>query len=120
MQRVNPTPLPPTTAIIEQLRALEDARRDGAIELPAGERLKVTNLTKVFWPGPKFTKGDLLRYCTEVSPWLLPAVADRPLVMKRFPNGINSPAFYQQRTRDENPPAGVRIETLPFESDQGA
>jgi bifunctional non-homologous end joining protein LigD len=33
--------------------------------------------------------------------------------MKRFPNGIASPAFYQQRSRLENPPAGVRIETLP-------
>jgi bifunctional non-homologous end joining protein LigD len=108
-------PVAANTAILDQLRALEDARRDGAIELPGGERLKVTNLAKVFWPGPKFTKGDLLRYYTEVSPFLLPAVADRPLVMKRFPNGINSPAFYQQRTRDEKPPAGVRIETLPFD-----
>lgn len=105
------------SAVIEQLRALEDARRDGTIELPDGARLGVSNLAKVFWPGPKLTKGDLLRYYAEVSPLILPAVADRPLVMKRFPNGIGGPAFYQQRSRLENPPPGVRIETLPKDLD---
>jgi bifunctional non-homologous end joining protein LigD len=99
--------------VIEQLRALEDARRDGSIELPGGQRLGVTNLAKVFWPKSKLTKGDLLRYYAEVSPFMLPAVADRPLVMKRFPNGVAGMAFYQQRKRLEQPPQGVRIETLP-------
>jgi bifunctional non-homologous end joining protein LigD len=109
-------------AVIDQLRALEDARKDGEVTLPNGDRLKVTNLAKPFWPAaaaapprrgePAITKGDLLRYYVEVSPYILPAVADRPLVMKRFPNGVNAPAFYQQRSREERPPAGVRIETL--------
>jgi bifunctional non-homologous end joining protein LigD len=98
--------------VIEHLRALEDARRDGTIELPDGDRVGVTNLAKLFWPALKITKGDLLRYYVEVSPYLLPAVADRPLVMKRFPNGIDGKAFYQQRSRLEKPPAGVRIEQL--------
>jgi bifunctional non-homologous end joining protein LigD len=99
--------------VIDQLRALEDARRDGTIELPDGLRLGVTNLAKVFWPKPKLTKGDLLRYYAEVSPLILPAVEDRPLVMKRFPNGVGGMAFYQQRSRIEKPPPWVRIETLP-------
>ena len=108
-------------AIIARLHELEDARKDGEIQLPNGDRIKATNLSKVFWPslrgsaapGAKaLTKGDLLRYYVEVSPYLLPAVADRPLVMKRFPNGIHGKAFYQQRSREERPPAGVRIETL--------
>lgn len=107
--------------VIEQLRALEDAHKDGTIELPNGDRLGVTNLHKVFWPAASkrrggesgaLTKGDLLRYYVEVSPFLLPSVADRPLVMKRFPNGITGPAFYQQRKRLEQPPPGVRVETL--------
>lgn len=101
--------------LIQQLRAIEDSRKDGTIELPDGGRLGVTNLSKVYWPGPKLTKGDLLRYYVEVAPFILPAVADRPLVMKRFPNGIKAPAFYQQRSRNEKPPKGVRIETLPDE-----
>ena len=104
-------------AVIDQLRALEDVRRDGSVELPDGSRLGVTNLAKIFWPKQKLTKGDLLRYYAEVSPYVLPAVADRPLVMKRFPNGIGGAAFYQQRSRLEKPPAGVRIETIPDEID---
>lgn len=98
--------------LIEQLRALEDARRDGALTLPNGDRLNVTNLSKVFYPDLKITKGDLLRYYARVAPFILPAVEDRPLVMKRFPNGIVGKAFYQQRSREERPPKGVRIETL--------
>ena len=102
----------PHHAVIDQLRALEDARKDGTVTLPDGARLGVTNLAKVFWPKLKLTKGDLLRYYAGVSSLILPAVADRPLVMKRFPNGVGAPAFYQQRSRLEKPPPGVRIETL--------
>ena len=104
-------------SVVEQLRALEDARKDGAIELPSGERLPVTNLAKAFWPKLKLTKGDLLRYYAQVSHLILPVVSDRPLVMKRFPNGIDKPAFYQQRSRIEQPPPGVRIEILPPEGE---
>ena len=103
--------------VVDQLEHLEREKRDGTLQLPGGERLGVTNLSKVFWPGPKLTKGDLLRYYARVAPFILPAVADRPLVMKRFPNGIDKPAFYQQRSRLEQPPAGVRIETLADELD---
>jgi bifunctional non-homologous end joining protein LigD len=95
--------------VVEQLQVLEDTRRDGTITLPDGLTLDVTNPAKVFWPAEKLTKGDLLRFYVRVSPWLLPAVEDRPLVMKRFPNGINNKAFYQQRAPDDVPP-GVRVE----------
>jgi bifunctional non-homologous end joining protein LigD len=104
-------------ALIDQLNALQDARKDGVLTLPNGDSLKVTNLAKVFWPDGKITKGDLLRYYVQVSPFILPAVEDRPLVMKRFPNGIKGQAFYQQRSREEKPPPGVRIEILPDEAD---
>ena len=114
-----PVPIPAAEAekgdrppLGEQLRALEDARRDGTIELPDGSRLGITNPHKVFWPDRKLTKGDLLRYYATVAHLILPVVEDRPLVMKRFPNGIGASAFYQQRSRLEKPPAGVRIETI--------
>jgi bifunctional non-homologous end joining protein LigD len=96
--------------VIDRLRALEDARRDGTLDLPGGRQLAVTNLHKVFWPKLKLTKGDLFRYYVEVSPYLLPAVADRPLVMKRYPNGVAAKPFYQHRAEDT--PAGVRVETV--------
>jgi len=97
--------------LITQLNELESARRDGILTLPSGDRLKVTNLHKIFWPKQKFTKGDLFRYYARVAPYILPAVADRPLVMKRFPNGIAGKPFYQHRA--EAPPPGVRVEPIP-------
>ena len=86
--------------VLEQLRALEDARKDGELTLPEGDRVKVTNLAKPFWKKLGLTKGDLLRYYVEVSPLLLPAVVDRPLVMKRFPNGVDAAAFYQHKVAE--------------------
>jgi bifunctional non-homologous end joining protein LigD len=80
------------------------------VVLPDGGRLRVTNLHKVFWPKAKRTKGDLFRYYARVAPFLLPAVADRPLVMKRFPNGVAAPPFYQHRAPDV--PDGVRWEVV--------
>ena len=101
---------PGTAQLLVQLRELEDAHRDGVLALPGGTSLKVTNLHKIFWPKQKLTKGDLLRYYVEAAPYLLPAVADRPLVMKRFPNGVAAPPFYQHRAEDV--PKGVRVETV--------
>jgi bifunctional non-homologous end joining protein LigD len=101
---------PDTTNLIDQLRAIEDSRRDGLLELPGGDTLRVTNLHKIFWPKLKLTKGDLFRYYAQVAPALLPAIGDRPLVMKRFPNGIGAKPFYQHRA--EEAPERVRIETI--------
>jgi bifunctional non-homologous end joining protein LigD len=108
---------PALESVVQQLHAIERSRKDGTLELPNGDRVGVTNLSKVFWPEGKVTKGELLRYYAAVSPYLLPVVQDRPLVMKRFPNGIEGKAFYQQQSRLERPPAGVRIETLDDEID---
>jgi bifunctional non-homologous end joining protein LigD len=100
--------------VIEQLRSLEEARKDGELQLPNGDQLRVTNLAKPFWPSLKITKGDLLRYYAEVAPLILPTIDDRPLVMRRFPNGVGNSAFYQQR-HPETPPPGVRRQVLPPE-----
>ena len=88
--------------VVDQLQALEDARRDGAISLPDGSRMSVTNLAKLFWPKLKLTKGNLLRYYASVAPFLLPVVADRPLVMKRFPNGVDDPVAFSRRRKQRN------------------
>ena len=99
-----------TGDLIDQLRFLEDAKREAFITLPDGAELKVANLHKVFWPKLKLTKGDLLRYYVQVAPYILPVVADRPLVMKRFPNGIDGEPFYQHRAIDV--PRGIRAEDI--------
>jgi bifunctional non-homologous end joining protein LigD len=102
--------------LVERLSELEEGGRNGVLELPGGDTLDVTNLRKVFWPASKLTKGDLLRHYVRVSPFLLPVVADRPLVMKRQPNGIDGKMFYQQRAPHPVPP-GVRVETVEGDTD---
>ena len=99
--------------VIDQLADIEKTRKaKAALALPDGDSLDVGNLHKVFWPAEGLTKGDLLRYYVRVSPYILPVIADRPLVMKRYPDGVRSEAFYQHRAPDKAPP-GVRIEVLP-------
>ena len=84
---------------------------EGTLDLGGGQRLDVSNLEKVFFPKHGYTKGDLLAYYASVSPFLLPAMADRPLVLKRFPHGVTGESFYQQRA-PEDPPANVRVEAV--------
>ena len=94
-----------------------DARRDGAITLPDGDRLDVTNLATSVLAGQRLTKGDLLRYYAGVSLVILPVVRDRPLVMKRFPNGVDKPARSTSSAQPRSAAAGVRIEVLPLDVD---
>ncbi len=92
--------------------SVEERGGEAIVTLPDGLRLKVGNLDKIFWPASGLTKGDLLRYYAAVAPVLLPVLDDRPLVMKRLPNGVRGQAFYQQRA-PEDVPEGVRVQTLP-------
>jgi bifunctional non-homologous end joining protein LigD len=103
---------PVAAAICAQIDELQARRKNGTIALPEGETLEITNPHKVFWPQGGRTKGDLLRYYARIAPLLLPVLDDRPLVMKRLPNGVDGQSFYQHRAPDPVP-AGVRIETLP-------
>ena len=64
---------------------------------PAGTLpFELTNTKKVFWPEEGYTKGDLLDYYRAISPWLLPYLRDRPLVMTRYPDGIAGKSFFQK------------------------
>jgi bifunctional non-homologous end joining protein LigD len=81
--------------------------------LPA-PRVQETNRDKVYWPADGYTKGDLLDFYRTVSPWLLPYLKDRPLVLTRFPDGIEGKSFYQ---KDAPPftPEWIRTASLPSE-----
>ena len=100
--------------LLDQLTDLEKRRKNGKLKLPNGDTLEVTNLHKIFWPEGKKTKGDLIRHYARISPYILPVVDNRPLVMKRLPNGVDGPSFYQHRAPEPVPP-GVHIETLPHD-----
>ena len=61
-----------------------------------GHVIKLTNLEKVLFPEDGYTKADLIRYYTDVSPYLIPVIRDRPLTLKPFPDGISGMSFYQK------------------------
>lgn len=100
-----------TASLPEQLTALEEKGGDGYLDFGGGKKLKVSNLDKVFFPKEKYTKGDVMRYYTRIADYILPAIQDRPLVLKRFPNGIDGESFYQQKASETTPP-GVRVEVI--------
>jgi bifunctional non-homologous end joining protein LigD len=107
------------SALLDQLDAIQGGSGSGVLNLPGGQRLDVTNLQKPFWPprsrsgrsAPALTKGDLFRHYVRASPYILPVLEDRPLVMKRYPNGVAASPFYQHRAPDRIPP-GVRVESV--------
>ena len=103
-----PDPDEPRDAVVAQLDDLESQKKRGTLVLPGNVRIPVGNLHKVFWPKLGITKGELVRFYVRISPYLLPAVADRPLVMKRLPNGVDGKAFYQHRAPAELP-EGIRV-----------
>jgi bifunctional non-homologous end joining protein LigD len=100
-----------------QLDEIETRGGDGVIDLPGGDRLEVTNLGKTFWPKLKLTKGDLFRHYVRVAPAMLPILADRPLVLKRYPNGVAAKPFYQHRAPDKLP-VGVRVQEVQTDTER--
>ncbi len=95
------------------------AERPEAAEPPTvvvDKTVRFTNLTKVFWPPSEsnavaYTKGDLIDYYRNVAPWFLPYLADRPITLTRYPDGINGKSFFQ---KDAPPfiPGWMRTERL--------
>ncbi len=107
--------------LLELLEQLEQSKRRGTLVLSSGNRVPVGNLHKVFWPEPGITKGELLRFYLRMAPYILPVVEDRPLVMKRFPNGVDGKSFYQHRAPDPLPD-GLRVTEIresPDKADSG-
>jgi bifunctional non-homologous end joining protein LigD len=68
-----------------------------------GKRLKQTNLDKVLYPEAGFTKGQIIDYYTRIAPALLPHLKNRPLTLKRYPNGVDQGHFYEKRCPSHRP-----------------
>jgi bifunctional non-homologous end joining protein LigD len=77
-------------------------------------RVKVTTLERVYFPGTGQTKADLLRYYHRIAPVLLPHLRDRPMILRRFPEGAGGPSFYQHEAGDV--PGFVRTRRVEAES----
>ncbi len=80
-------------------------------EPPVEKKVPFSNLSKVFWPDEGFTKGDLIEYYRRISPWLLPYLKDRLLVLTRYPDGVKGKSFFQ-KDAPGFAPGWVRLERV--------
>jgi bifunctional non-homologous end joining protein LigD len=58
--------------------------------------MQITHANKVFWPAEGYTKGDLIEYYETIAPWMLPYLKDRPVMLTRYPDGIEGKSFFQK------------------------
>lgn len=111
--------VPSQAALARVLQQLENIEKNGAgddpVTIARDSVVKVSSLTKVLFPDDAVTKGEVMRYYTTVTPYLLPLLRDRPLSLKRFPNGVKGHFFFQQKAPPEAP-GSVRAETVMSES----
>jgi len=105
VRRSEPAPASESDDLLLQL---ERCKPGGTISI-GPHAIKLSNLDRIYWPAdpafkqPALTKRDLLRYLAQVSPFMLPHLADRPLTMIRMPDGINGQRFYQKHWTQERP-----------------
>ena len=85
-----------------------------------GKQLSLSNLDKVMYPEVGFTKGHVIDYYTRVAPAVLPHLRDRPLTLKRYPNGVDGGHFYEKQCPSHRPdwvrsePVELRSKTIDF------
>ena len=97
----------PTPADPDSPEALFDAVErlpEGALSVTLqGKLLKISNWDKVLFPQAGFTKGDLVAYYARIAPAVLPHLRDRPLTLKRYPDGVESQYFYEKQSPSHRP-----------------
>src|SRR2546423_1150073 len=100
--------------VISASNAFKKKKLSGDLNIKvSSDVIHLTNLDKVYWPDEGYTKGDLIRYYYEISKYILPYLKDRPLIMKRYPNGIRGQFFHQHDVNEA--PHYVRTATLEVE-----
>ena len=99
------------------LQAVPSKRLEVSIE---DRRLSLSNLDKLLYPQSGFTKGHVIDYYTRIAPALLPHLRDRPLTLKRYPNGVEGGHFYEKQCPSHRPdwvrsePVELRSKTIQF------
>ncbi len=118
-QKVKKYSLPQSNdKIIPASKAFKAKELVGDLTVEAGTAtVALSNLDKVYWPEDGYTKGDLLTYYYQVSKYILPYLQDRPLIMKRYPNGIGGSFFHQHDVNKV--PDFVRTASLEVEDGGG-
>ncbi len=109
--------IPVSPAAGSRREALGEAlKRSGRSVSARDPRVRLSNPDKVFWPRQGYTKADLLAWYEEVSGLLLPHLAERPVHMLRYPEGIGGKSFYQRQAPQHLP---AWIPTVPIDTDEG-
>ena len=100
-------------------RRRESTRRRGKVAAlsATGQKASVTNPEKIFWPKDGYTKGDLVAYYRAISKWMLPYLKDRPVMLARYPDGIEGKTFYQ-KDAPGFAPSWIRTEKIYSEDSQ--
>ncbi len=75
---------------------------DHIVEI-GGRQLKLTNLDKVLYPATGFAKGQVINYYARIAPVLVPHLSGKPLTLKRYPNGVNEPPFFEKNATKHRP-----------------
>ncbi|HEX6834592.1 MAG TPA: non-homologous end-joining DNA ligase, partial [Rudaea sp.] len=105
---------------IAQVLAQLETKKNAFTLAVGADAIKLTHLDRAYWPAdeafgqPALTKRDLLRYFAQVSKYILPHLADRPLTMIRMPDGIAKQRFFQKHWEQEKP---AFVETITVWSD---
>jgi bifunctional non-homologous end joining protein LigD len=94
---------------------LSKGERENVIIELNGKRLRFSHLNKVYFPEPGYTKRDLLHYYYRIADYILPFLKDRPLVLRRYPDGVEGQAFFQKDVR-EGLPDWFQTIAIPSES----
>ena len=81
-------------------------RSNSVRTMVAGRELTLSNLDKVMYPESGFTKGQLIEYYSLIAPVMLPHLKDRPLTMKRYPDGVEGQSFFEKHVPERMPPNG--------------
>jgi bifunctional non-homologous end joining protein LigD len=103
---------PPQEDVLADAKPLPGGARSKAVEVDVdGRTLRLTNLDKVLWPKAGFTKGQVIDYYARISPVLLPHLKDRPLTLKRYPNGVEAQHFYE-KSCPKHRPDWIRTEVV--------
>ena len=81
-----------------------------------GRTLSISNLDKVLYPEPGFTKGEVIDYYARIAPAMLPHLHGRPLTLRRYPNGVDDKSFFEKRCPKHRPDW---VETAPIDTSEG-
>ena len=98
----------------DERKTLLNPTDDSQERVVNGQKLKFSNLNKIYWPQEKYTKRDLINYYYQVAPYMLPYLKSRPQSLNRHPNGITGQSFYQKDVTGKVP---EWIEKFPYRSE---